>query len=68
VDARRAEFRWTTVAGSPYYDVRIVTDDGAVVVRERVTGTAWQLPAQVPLRPGAEYFVHVEAYPSATRP
>ena len=67
VDARRAEFRWTAVAGSPYYDVRIVTDDGAVVVRERVTGTAWQLPAQVPLRPGAEYFVHVEAYPSGDK-
>jgi anti-sigma factor RsiW len=67
VDARRAQFRWTEVAGSPYYEVRIVTDDGAVVVRERVTGTAWQLPAQVQLQPGAEYFVHVDAYPSGDK-
>jgi len=67
VDAQRAQFRWTEVAGSPYYEVRIVTDDGAVVVRERVTGTAWQLPEQVQLQPGAEYFVHVDAYPSGDK-
>ena len=67
VDAQRAQFRWAAVAGSPYYDVRIVTDDGAVVVRERVTGTAWQLPAEVRLQPGAEYFVHVDAYPSGDK-
>ena len=67
VDAQHAQFRWTEVAGSPYYEVRIVTDDGAVVARERVTGTAWQLPAQLQLQPGAEYFVHVDAYPSGDK-
>lgn len=68
VDAKHVQFRWTDVAGSPYYDVRIVTDDGAVVVRERVTGTAWQLPEQLQLLRGAEYFVHVDAYPSGDKP
>jgi hypothetical protein len=67
VDAQRAQFRWTAVAGSPYYDVRIVTDDGAVVVRERVAGTDWRLPEQVRLQPGAEYFVHIDAYPSGDK-
>jgi hypothetical protein len=67
VDAQRAQFRWTEVPGSPYYEVRIVTDDGAVVVRERVTGTVWQLPSQVSLQPGAEYFVHVDAYPAGDK-
>ena len=67
VDARRMQFRWTEVAGSPYYDVRIVTDDGAVVARERVAGTTWQPPAQLRLQPGAEYFVHVDAYPSGDK-
>jgi len=67
LEPQRAQFRWSTVAGSPYYDVRIVTDDGDVVVRERVTGTAWQLPAGVQLRPGAEYFVHIDAYPSGDK-
>ena len=67
VDARHALFRWTAVADSPYYDVRIVTDDGEVVVRERVTGTTWQVPPEVRLRSGAEYFVHVDAYPSGDK-
>lgn len=67
LDPERVQFRWTAVAGSPYYDVRIVTDDGAVVVRERVAGTAWQLPEQLQLQPGAEYFVHVDAYPSGDK-
>lgn len=67
VDPRRAQFRWSPVAGSPYYDVRIVTDDGAVVVRDRVAGTDWQLPEQVQLKPGAEYFVHIDAYPSGDK-
>ena len=67
VDARHALFRWTAVADSPYYDVRIVTDDGEVVVRERVSGTTWQLPPEVRLETGAEYFVHVDAYPSGDK-
>ena len=67
VYVRRTPFRWTAVPGSPYYDVRIVTDDGAVVARERVNGTTWQPPAQLSLQPGAEYFVHVDAYPSGDK-
>jgi hypothetical protein len=67
VDARRLSFRWTEVAGTPYYDVRIVTDAGDVVVRQRVSGTAWEPAAQLNLRPGAEYFVHIDAYPSGDK-
>lgn len=67
VNVQRTTFRWTAVSGSPYYDVRIVTDDGAVVARERVSGTTWQPPAQLSLQPGAEYFVHVDAYPSGDK-
>jgi hypothetical protein len=55
------------VAGSPFYDVRIVTDAGDVVIQQRVTGTAWKLPAQLDLQSGAEYFVHVDAYPSGDK-
>lgn len=67
VESQHVQFRWTAVAGSPYYDVRIVTDDGAVVVRQRVDGTAWQLPDQLQLQPGAEYFVHIDAYPTGDK-
>ena len=67
VDPRRLSFRWTEVSGTPYYDVRIVTDAGDVVIRQRVTGTTWRPPAQLDLQPGAEYFVHVDAYPSGDK-
>ncbi len=67
VDPRRLSFRWTEVSGSPFYDVSIVTDAGDVVVQQRVTGTAWRLPAQLSLQPGAEYFVRIDAYPSGDK-
>jgi anti-sigma factor RsiW len=67
VDARQLSFRWTEVSGTPYYDVRIVTDAGDVVIQQRVTGTTWSPPAQLKLAPGAEYFVHVDAYPSGDK-
>ena len=67
VDARRLAFRWTEVPGTPYYDVRIVNDVGDVVIEQQVSGTTWQLPAHLYLQPGAEYFVHVDAYPSGDK-
>ena len=67
MDARALSFRWSEVAGTPYYDVRIVTDAGDVVVQERVTGTNWQPEARLDLRPGAEYFVLVDAYPEGDK-
>lgn len=67
VDPQRLSFRWTEVSGTPYYDVRIVTDVGDVVIRQRVTGTTWRPPAQLNLQPGAEYYVHIDAYPSGDK-
>jgi hypothetical protein len=67
LDPRALSVRWTPVPGSPYYDVRIVSDAGDLVVQQRVTGTEWQPPAPLNLVPGAEYFVHVDAYPSGDK-
>ena len=67
VDVRRLSFHWSEVSGTPYYDVRIVTDAGDVVIQQRVTGTTWRPPAQLKLRPGADYFVHIDAYPSGDK-
>jgi hypothetical protein len=67
VDAQRLSFHWAEVSGTPYYDVRIVTDAGDVVIQQRVTGTTWRPPAQLKLRPGADYFVHIDAYPSGDK-
>jgi hypothetical protein len=67
VDPEDLSFRWSEVAGTPYYDVRIVTDAGDVVVQERVAGTNWQPQARLDLQPGAEYFVLVDAYPEGDK-
>ena len=68
VDPARLAFSWTEVPGSPYYDLRVVTDDGDIVAEQRVGGTTWQPPAALRLEPGKEYFVLVEAYPSGDKP
>ena len=67
VDANRLSIRWTGISGSPYYDVRIVTDAGGIVTEQRVTGTTWRVPPAVVLEPGADYFVHVDAYPQGDK-
>jgi anti-sigma factor RsiW len=67
VDVRRLSFHWTEVAGTPFYDVRVVTDAGDVIIQQRVTGTSWRPPASLNLQSGAEYFVHVDAYPSGDK-
>lgn len=53
--------RWSAVAGAQGYDVRVVNDAGDVVSEARVVGTAWQLPNPERLKPGVDYFVHVDA-------
>lgn len=67
VAPQRLSFHWTEVPGTPFYDVRIVTDSGDLVIQERVSGTTWRPPAQLGLQPGADYFVHVDAYPSGEK-
>ena len=62
----RLSFEWTEVAGTPYYDVRILSDDGDVIARQRVTAGRWQ-PAPLALERGAEYFFVVDAYPSGDK-
>ncbi len=64
VDLRKLVFRWKEVPGSLFYDIRIVSDDGAQIARQRVWDTHWSLPAETHLQTGAEYFVRVDAYVS----
>jgi len=67
VDTRHLAISWTEVPETPYYDVRIVTDAGDIVARQRVTGTSWIPSPSLPLLPGEEYFVLVDAYPSGNK-
>lgn len=60
-------FNWTPVTDSLYYQVRIVTVEGDLLWQERVNETHWQLPSELPLTSGLEYFVRVDAHLSETR-
>jgi len=64
VDLQSLVFKWKEVPGSLYYDIRVVSDDGAQIARQRVWGTQWPLPPEAQLQMGAEYFVRVDAYVS----
>lgn len=55
-------FNWTAVPASLYYQVRIVSDEGDLLWKERVNATQWGLPGELSLAPGAEYYVRVDAY------
>jgi len=67
VNIRDLTISWTQVSETPYYDVRIVTDAGDVIARQRVTGTSWIPSPPLHLLPGEEYFVLVDAYPSGNK-
>lgn len=55
-------FRWTEVPGSLFYDVRLVSSDGDLLVRERVQDTRWLIPHSMGLEEGQEYYVRVDAW------
>jgi len=62
VDPDNLVFKWKDVPGSLFYDIRIVSDDGALITRQRVWDTQWLLPAETQLQAGSEYFVRVDAF------
>lgn len=62
VQPRNQVFRWTEVPGSLFYDVRLVSLDGDLLLRERVNGTRWLIPESLRLEAGEEYFVRVDAF------
>jgi len=55
-------FQWTEVPGTLFYDVRLVSLDGDLLLQERVDGTRWLIPESLHLKPGQEYFVRIDAY------
>ena len=54
--------RWTSVPGSLYYDIRLVSEEGFMIWQERVEDTWSDLPDHVELIAGNHYFVRVDAY------
>jgi len=62
VQPSKQVFQWTEVPGTLFYDVRLVSLDGDLLLQERVEGTRWLIPGSLQLEPGQEYFVRVDAY------
>jgi hypothetical protein len=56
------EFRWQPVAGSVYYEINVVTEDGTVVWQARLEGTKTRLPDAPRLEARTKYFVWVRAH------
>lgn len=55
--------QWTGVAGSLYYDLRLVDDQGFVIWEGRVDATEYTLALdELNLETGQRYFVRVDAY------
>lgn len=55
-------FRWTSVPGSLYYDVRVVDAEGFMIWQDRVKDNQSKLPGHLDLVSGDQYFVRVDAY------
>lgn len=62
IDPGSLVFNWTEIPGSLHYDVRIVSEDGDLVWQGRVSGTEMQLPGDLQLEHGSDYFFRVDAY------
>jgi hypothetical protein len=52
---------WRPLGASWSYFVRLIDDDGAILFEERTQESALQLPATLPLQPGAPYLWHLVA-------
>lgn len=57
-------FRWSEVPGALFYEIRLVSLDGDLLLRERIKDTRWLIPDGLHLDLGGEYFVRVDAYVS----
>ena len=53
--------------GALFYDVRLVSLEGDLLLRERVEDTRWLLPETLKLEPGEEYFIRIDAYLSDSK-
>lgn len=61
VRRERLRFRWKPVGDAAYYELRVANSEGDLIWQGQESSTAAQLPADLPVRPGA-YFVWVRAF------
>jgi hypothetical protein len=56
------EVNWSAFPGARYYEVRVIDDDGDLVLVQRVDGTEWTPANDLNLAPGSDFYVRVDAY------
>lgn len=61
---RRSEldFRWESLADAVFYDIRVVTAEGDLVLESKTEDAHLRMADDIPLQPGAKYFVSVRAH------
>jgi hypothetical protein len=61
---RRSEldFRWQPLADTVFYDIRVVTAEGDLILESKTEDTHLRIADNIPLQPGAKYFVSVRAH------
>jgi hypothetical protein len=61
---RRSEldFRWQPLADTAFYDIRVVTAEGDLVLESKTEELHLRIADNIPLKPGAKYFVSVRAH------
>lgn len=61
---RRSEldFRWQPLGDTSFYDIRVVTAEGVLVLESKTEETHLRIADNIPLQPGAKYFVSVRAH------
>jgi len=67
VDPGELVIRWVDIPGSLFYDLYIMTDNGDLLVNQRVNGIRWAVEQPGLFEAGAEYFVRLEAHMSDAR-
>jgi hypothetical protein len=56
------DFRWQPLADTAFYDLRVVTAEGVLVLASKTEDTHLRIADNIPLQPGAKYFVSVRAH------
>jgi hypothetical protein len=56
------DFRWQAFADTVFYDIRVVTAEGDLVLETKTEDTHLRIADSIPLQPGAKYFVSVRAH------
>ena len=56
------DFRWESLADTVFYDLRVVTAEGTLVLETKTDDTHLRIADDIQLQPGAKYFVSVRAH------